>query len=199
MSDERRKVWAAILYQESAPKNWKEILESTHVAIAVSPLHDRDIWTESDEEIDALHVAGTQKKAHWHLVMYFESLKSYQQALGVVSSLGIKYVEAVESPTAYNRYLCHLDSPEKAQYERKDIVLLNGAKCDQSKPKPTADELQVVRDAILEFVKENGITEYSELVFYALEENKEDWAFYIEHHTVYLDSLLKSIRYSRAQ
>lgn len=199
MSDDRRKVWAAILYQESAPQHWKTILESTRVAIAVSPLHDRDVWTEADEEQDSRHVAGTCKKAHWHIVMYFESLKSYQQALGVVDRLGISYVEPVESPTAYNRYLCHLDSPEKAQYDVKDVIRLNGARCDQSKPKPTADELAKVRDEILDFIKQNSVTEYSELVFYAHDERLEDWAFYIEHHTVYLEGILKSLRYSRAE
>lgn len=195
MADERRKVWAAILYQESVPSDWKEQLERTHVAIAVSPLHDKDVWTDADEDENPLHVAGTTKKPHWHVVLYFESLKSSQQVVSLLSPLGISYAEPVESPTAYNRYLCHLDNPDKATYDVADVLKLNGAKCDMSKPKPTRDEQRIIRDEILHHIEENNVTEYGELVLYALHIGNDDWAWYIEHNTVYLNALLKSIRH----
>ena len=72
MADERRKVWAAIVYPESLPKDWKSRLEHTHVASAVSPLHKADVWTTEDEEKDPTHKAGTRKKEHHHIVLYFE-------------------------------------------------------------------------------------------------------------------------------
>lgn len=193
MSDERRKVWAAILYEESVPDNWVSILESTHVAIAVSPLHDKDVYTDDDEPE---HVAGTLKKAHWHVVFYFESLKSPQQVLNLLERLSVNHVEPVESPTAYNRYLCHLDSPDKARYDVADVIKLNGAQCDMSKPKPTRDEQRVIRDAILRFIEDSNISEYGELTLYALHEDKDDWLWYIEHNTMFLNSLLKSLRHS---
>lgn len=192
MSDDRRKVWAAVLYEESAPSNWRDVLERTHVAIAVSPLHDKDVWSEDEDG----HVAGEMKKPHWHIVFYFESLKSPNQVLGIAKELGLRYVEPVESPKAYNRYLCHLDNPNKARYSLDDVLRLNGAQCDMSKPKPTSDEQKAVRDEILSFIEQNGVSEYYELVMYAYHQGKEDWSWYIEHHTQYLNGLLKSKRHS---
>lgn len=199
MADERRKVWAAIVYPESLPKDWKTRLEHTHVASAVSPLHKADVWTTEDEEKDPTHKAGTRKKEHHHIVLYFESLKSLQQVVSILEPLGVSYVEPVESPRAYNRYLCHLDQPEKAPYDPKQIIRLNGAKCDLSKPNPTADETQEIRDAILAYCQENNITEYAELTYYALNSGLSDWLWYIEHHTVFLNAIIKSSKFSQME
>lgn len=197
MADERRKVWAAIVYPESLPTDWKTKLEQTHVAAAISPLHDADVWTVEDEQADPTHKVGTRKKEHHHVVLYFESLKSPNQVLSLLEPLGVSYVEAVESPRAYNRYLCHLDQPDKAQYDPKQIQRLNGAKCDISKPNPTADEQREIRRAILDTIRENNITEYCDIVDYADMNALDDWAWYLEHHTVYLIGYLKSKHFSQ--
>lgn len=193
--DERRKVWAAILYQESVPSNWVSTLEQTHVPIAISPIHDHDVWTQEDEDSNPDHIAGAIKKPHWHIVLYFDSLKSPQQVIKVLQPFGISHIEPVESPKAYNRYLCHLDSPEKAQYKVSDVVKLNGAQCDMSKPNPTSDEQRIIRNEILDFIEDNSIVEYADLVMYARHTDNENWAWYIEHKTVFLNGLLKSLRY----
>ena len=39
----KKRYWAFVLYPESAPKNWKEILQQTGLSCCVSPLHDKDI------------------------------------------------------------------------------------------------------------------------------------------------------------
>lgn len=41
--------WAFIVYPESAPENWREILDDTHIRWIESPLHDKDfndVWPE---------------------------------------------------------------------------------------------------------------------------------------------------------
>lgn len=192
MADERRKVWAAVVYPESLPENWLTKLEQTHIPIAISPLHDADKWTQQDEIENPSHKAGTFKKSHYHLALYFESLKSMQQVLSVLQPLGVTYVEPVEVPRSYNRYLCHLDQPEKAPYNPKDIVRLNGATCDISKPNPTTDEQREIRREILDTIRNNNITEYFEIVDYADMNGLDDWAWYLEHHTVYIVGYLKS-------
>lgn len=199
MADERRKVWAVILYPESLPEDWIDRIEKTHVAAAVSPLHENDYWTSEDEEINPEHRAGTRKKEHHHVILYFESLKSANQVLSLLEPFGVTYVEPVESPRAYNRYLCHLDQPEKAQYDPKEVIRLNGAKCDMSKPNPTADEQQEIRDAILRHCQENNVTEYAELTYYALNSGLSDWLWYIEHKTVFLNAIIKSAKFSQME
>lgn len=197
MADERRKVWAFLMWEESAPSGWVQAVEKLHVAAAVSPLHDRDKWDENDFELGKCGVEniGKPKKPHWHVVLYFESLKSPAQVRSMVEHLGVSYVEAVESPRAYNRYLCHLDQPNKAAYSADDVIRLNGAQCDMSKPNPTADEQAKIRDAILDLIDGAGIVEYWDLVMYAHRNGMDDWSWYIEHHTQYLNAVLKSKRH----
>ena len=40
---EKERYWSFILYPESAPENWKEILQETGLQIAISPLHAKYI------------------------------------------------------------------------------------------------------------------------------------------------------------
>lgn len=195
MADERRKVWAAIVYPESLPEDWKTKLEQTHIPIAISPKHDSDTWTKEDEAENPSHKAGETKKEHHHIVLYFDSLKSPNQVLSKLEELGVTYVEPIEVPRAYNRYLCHLDNPDKAQYDTEEIICLNGARCDLSKPNPTQSEQRKIRREIVDFCRENEVTEYFELVDYADLNGLDDWAWYIEHHTTYLNGYLKSKRH----
>ncbi|MFK4954443.1 Rep family protein, partial [Lactococcus garvieae] len=53
--------WTFIVYPESAPKAWREILDDTHLRWVESPLHDRDV--NPDGEI---------KKAHWHILLSYD-------------------------------------------------------------------------------------------------------------------------------
>ena len=41
--------WDIIIYPESAPTNWLELLEETRMEIAISPLHDKDINPTTNE------------------------------------------------------------------------------------------------------------------------------------------------------
>lgn len=41
-ADMRSRIFATVVYPESAPEDWMERLEQSHVAAMVSPIHDRD-------------------------------------------------------------------------------------------------------------------------------------------------------------
>lgn len=43
MTNNRSNKWAFILYKESAPENYFEILESLQIPFILSPWHDKDI------------------------------------------------------------------------------------------------------------------------------------------------------------
>ena len=64
--DKRSNKWAFLLYQESVPKNYLEVLEELHIPFVLSPWHDKDVNKET----------GEFKKAHKHGALFFESLKS---------------------------------------------------------------------------------------------------------------------------
>lgn len=65
----RTRNYATIVYKESAPENWKEILSDEHVGVLISPYHDKD-----------LNPDGEVKKAHWHVLILFDGVKSQRQA-----------------------------------------------------------------------------------------------------------------------
>lgn len=50
----KKRHWLYIVYPESAPSDWMEMLKQSGLQFAVSPLHDQD-----------LDVAGNKKKPHW--------------------------------------------------------------------------------------------------------------------------------------
>lgn len=180
-SDNRARVFACVLYPESIPENWIDFLKETHVPIAISPVHDQDIAAD-----------GSQKKPHYHVVFYFDGKKSKQQVLKMLQSLGVSHVEQVNNTRSYNRYLCHLDNPEKAQYNREDITILNGAVVDLSLPL-TPEQRAALRGDVLAWCRDNNITEYAELVDYAAID-MPDWMDYVETHTIFLNGYIRSRR-----
>lgn len=97
--DERYKTsglwWSGIVYPESAPKNWIEMLRNQGFRIAISPLHDKDWWShDSPEMVDpetgevipkgARYKAGSRKKAHWHIIVVSDTRMSFRDANSII-------------------------------------------------------------------------------------------------------------------
>lgn len=112
----RGEVWALVGYPESLPDDWYSILDELHIQVLISPLHNKDVNAD-----------GEVKKPHFHIVLIFESLKSYSQVLEIANKLNCPVPQKQDSKRGIARYLCHLDNPEKAQYEVDDVVTLGGA------------------------------------------------------------------------
>lgn len=130
----RRKVWTFVYwpYEEytHAPtdydksivtKNLARTLTDNCMPSLISPCHDRDVKDD-----------GTLAKPHHHIVLFFEQPVRYKYVLKFVQlAVGldtVKYVEPVHNVRAMMRYLTHMDSPEKAQYDPLDVVEVCGAK-----------------------------------------------------------------------
>lgn len=113
---ERVRNYACIVYPESAPENWLQILADMAVPCLVSPLHNRDFNAD-----------GKPKKPHYHVLFTFEGKKSKSQFNVLIKPLNGTEVVDVQSIRGYARYLCHLDNPEKAQYNVADIKQFGGA------------------------------------------------------------------------
>ena len=62
--DVRARAWTFIVYPESAPENWRDVLDGFHLQWACSPIHDRDV-----------NATGEPKKAHWHILLSFGGKK----------------------------------------------------------------------------------------------------------------------------
>ena len=178
-SDARKRNFATVVYPESAPEGWREILAGYFVPAFISPLHDKDI-----------NATGEPKKAHHHVMVMFEGKKSEEQVKVMFDSIGGVGLEKVESLRGYARYLCHLDNPEKHQYKPEEATAYGGA--DYPGIIGLAiDELNAVAE-MMEFVDDYEIRSYAQLLRYA-RDHRQDWfRCLIKSTTVVMREYIKS-------
>lgn len=181
----RTRNFATILYPESAPANWRDIIAGLHVPVLVSPLHDKD--TNPD---------GTQKKPHYHVLFMFDTVKNWEsQIKPLFDSFGGVGREIVNSARGYARYLCHLDNPEKAQYNPNDILAFGGADYLTVTHLPT-DDIAMLKD-IFAYIRANNIFSLSELLDICAI-NNPDWFMIISTSRAYIvDKYIKSLKWEK--
>lgn len=149
--DPRFRNAACIVYEESASENWFSILSDWKIPALVSPRHDVDINPD-----------GTLKKAHYHVLVSIEGKKSEAQFREIFKSFGGVGCERVQSLRGYSRYLCHLDNPEKAQYNVAEIRAFGGASFFEYTTLPTdvAREIKFMQ----QFIRREKISSYSKFL-----------------------------------
>lgn len=179
---QRARSYATIVYPDSAPADWMEKLEELHVPCLISPLHDKDINPD-----------GTPKKPHFHVLLLFESVKSPQQVKEMLKKVKSVGCEKVNSVRGYTRYLCHLDNPEKHQYNPAGVQSLSGADY-QSTVELASDRRETSRE-IISFCREYGIISFSSLIEYA-DAYREDWLVYLSKSGWLVKEYLKSKAWS---
>lgn len=150
-----RAMWRFLLYPDSMAaefggdiqKVWAA-LEDMLVPLMVSPLHDRDVRED-----------GSIKKPHYHCLVVFDGPVPYNQVLGMFEQFGVKKLELTPSRKAAERYMCHLDSPAKAQYDLADLRFFGSF---QAKFLGDRYEQNAISQ-IHEFIEEQGIVYYPDL------------------------------------
>lgn len=183
MATDRTRNFATIIYPESAPEDWIDILRDKHFPFLVSPLHDKDMTR-----------AGEPKKPHYHVQFFFEGPKSQKQVEKIVEEIHGVGVEWLESPSGYARYLCHLDDYDKAQYRMEDVRAYGGIdyleKIDR-----ISDKFNGIAE-IQDFCSYYNIHSFSLLCDYARKNNKAWYRALTTSCAVYFREYLKSKRWS---
>ena len=156
MSIQKKRHWAMVLYPESAPKNWRELLQQTGLQCAISPLHDRDI-----------NPTGDPKKSHYHVIMSYSGPTTFNNVKSLTDSLFQPIPIALDQVRGYYRYLTHMDNPEKAQYNECDISTLNGFNIADFVDL-TRSELLHIKKSIFSLIQVEDILEYSDLIDFLL-------------------------------
>lgn len=177
--DKRFRNWASILYPESAPKNWQEILAEQMIPAFISPLH------EQDKNAD-----GENKKPHYHIILMFEGKKSEDQVKCIFDLIGAVKCQRVQSLRGYARYLCHLDNPEKAQYNQEDVVSLAGA--DYIGVIGLVIDKYKAIGEMIDFCIEYNISSYSDLLEYTRKERYDWFRVLCDNGTYVIKEYLKS-------
>lgn len=161
--DSRTRNWTIVIYPDSAPYNWRDIIDDWHIEWVESPLHEYD--TNAD---------GTPKKPHWHVLLMFGGVKTYEQVREMTDVLCCPIPTRVHNAKALVRYMAHLDNPDKAQYQISDIVSHGGVDVADLL-KPSSSERYTYIREMQAWCNENNITEFNELFDYAAECRFDDW------------------------
>lgn len=183
MATSRTRVFGTVVYPESAPKDWRKKLDDFHVMAFVSPLHDKD-KNEGDE---------SPKKPHYHVMVMFEGVKSLEQWHSIRDAIGGVGDESINSTRGYARYLCHLDNPEKFQYDKKDVSCFGGA-CYEDAINSSQDRYNSIREMIA-FIRQYHIKTYAELLDYASENERSWFVSLCDNSSYVISAYIKSLRY----
>jgi hypothetical protein len=125
----------------------------------------------------------------------YDSVKSFEQVKELMDKLHGTIPQKLNSVIGAVRYFTHRDNPEKAQYDEGDILTGNGFELEEILKKTTTEKKGIVRE-IYNYIMENDVIEFHELVDYAFK-NNEDWFDVLQSgYTLFFTSVIKSRRHS---
>lgn len=173
--------YGSIFYPESADfKLICDSLLSVGVKFAFSPEHNLDVNTST----------GELKKPHRHLILHYDSPRSFNLVSDFLKSLHLVGCEVIQNEKGAFDYLTHKNAADKAQYSPDDIVTGN----DYCVPTETVDLLEYFTD----YIFSKNVDEFATLVIHARKLGKKELAFVFKHSAP-LERLTRSIRGVKAQ
>lgn len=178
----KSRTWGIVVYPESAPENWLELIEETYLAFAVSPLHDKDV--NPDGEI---------KKSHWHVILTWDGPVTQSAANKLADKISAPQPIKLESVKGAYRYFTHKDNPEKYQYDEKEIRLFNGFDISNHIAL-TKEEKYEALSRIIDIIENKQFVEYYDLVLHL---RTVDYTLYKVacDNTNMLTAMLRSVRH----
>lgn len=182
MKDKNRN-WTFLVYPDSAPDNWFDILQDTGLPFAVSPLHDKD-----------LNPTGDQKKPHYHVIVCFPGPTTFNKVnTDICNALNSPIPKRLLSVVGMYRYFTHQDNPEKYQYSENEIRVSNGFDIKEYNALTTSQTILLMKELQLLIIKQK-IYEYAELMDILLNEDSVDLYFVASSHTLFFDRYISSKR-----
>lgn len=180
--DKRVRNFATVVYPDSAPENWIDILSEYHVSAFISPLHNRDVNPDL-----------SVKKPHYHVMLMFEGKKNFDsQVKPIFDAIGGVGREYVQSVRGYARYLCHLDNPEKYQYATSDVRSLAGA--DYYTVIALPEDVNKILSEMEQWILENNCIYYYDLSNFA-RMYKPEWHRVLINKSLHIIFFMRSLEY----
>lgn len=184
----KKREWTFVLYPESAPSDWRDIIRQRGLVAAASPLHDKDINAD-----------GTPKKPHHHIIVVYDGPTTYSNVSALsVGELNGTIPKVLDSPRGMYTYFTHEDNPEKAQYEKKNIEHFNNFNITDLCMLKNS-EIFEIKKRVIDFIDDNDIIEYADLIRYLMLAELKDELQVSMESTFFFDKYISSRRngYSR--
>ena len=175
---EKGRDWTFIVYPESAPDNWRTVLDETHLRWIESPLHDKDM--NADGEI---------KKSHYHILLTFDGPVTEKQVIKLIDPLNTPLPKKVGSARGLVRYMAHLDNPEKYQYSRDEIVGHCGADVESYFELTKTSKMSVMKE-IITYIYENKIDNYADFLMICIQHSDDWFDVAINYNTLAINKMI---------
>lgn len=184
--EKRSNKWTFLIYQESCPDDYLEVLEELHVPFVLSPWHDKDVNRKTGEFL----------KAHKHGALFFETLKSYSQVSELLQENlnAPAHIKVVMSPKGLYDYFTHAESPEKEPYDIADIESGCGFELEKFLAENNSDLLKQV----YEIMRDSGLKEFADFTD-LIAEHYPDLLMYVFEKSYFFKIYLDSKRYNHQQ
>lgn len=191
--------WKWIAYPESV--EFEEMVrkfKALGFETAISPLHNRDPWGHDSPEIidkngkilfkqGEKYKCGDHKKEHYHGITKFEKQVSYKEANRIIREITQgPYIQKCMSLTGSYEYFIHKNNPEKFQYDKDEITIINGFVLE-----PTKKERKLMTNEIGKVISENKIENFIDLV--RLYTDQIEYISIIASNSYYFGALCQSI------
>lgn len=173
--------WTIIVYVDSAPSDWRSVLDDTHLRWVESPLHDKDVNED-----------GTLKKAHWHVLISFEGPTTINTVKKLVEPLNAPEARKVGSARGLVRYMIHMDNPEKYQYDKSDIIGHNGADVESYFELTATNKLMLMKDMVT-YIYKNEVDNYGDFLMTCIEESDEWFDIAVNSNTLALNKMIDAM------
>lgn len=168
----RARAWWGVLYPESAPENWREMIADDLVETLISPLHDKDMLPN-----------GEPKKPHYHVLISFKNPTTRETAAETMKRWGVVVQEHWPKPGEPDsfkvkdfkqaaRYLCHLDQADKHRYEISEVTSIGAI--DYAALVMSSTDEDAMLDEIFETMDMYGLDTYSAVVRWTRTQ-RPDW------------------------
>ena len=168
----RHRGWVWVQYPDSVDRDFREKLVNEGVPTFISPLHDKDVNAD-----------GTKKKDHNHAVVLWDNPNTYENARAIADAIGAVMPPknpkpGMPKPYAVNvrsalRYLCHLDNPEKSQYDPEQVTCINATLADYYELINSAGDDDLVLDEITDYIDDNAVVSFAAFIRYCKQERPE--------------------------
>ena len=174
--NEKSRIWAAIVYPSSAPKDWLEQLKNTKIPCYVSPCHNHDPGV----------------KAHYHVLLLFQGQKTRNTVKSIIKEFSGVGAERIHSKIGYLLYLTHKGTIDKYQYSEDDVLALNGAKTYIEAIKDDSSYKYDVIQDIITWINNNNISCFADVVTYSMNQNSQWFKFLVDKNSNLIFQYIKS-------
>lgn len=173
--------WTVIVYPESAPKNWREIIDDTHIRWVESPLHDKDVNPD-----------GEKKKEHWHILFDYDGPTTFNSVKRLADQINSPIPKKVGSAKGLVRYMVHMDNPEKYQYDIAEIVGHGGADVQSYFEITATNRLSIMKE-IVTYIYDNEVDNYADFLMTCIEKSDDWFNVAINYNTLAINKMIDAI------